>query len=131
MLRLKESVRNFISSVAINPEKEIKAIEEYVNNPNVLFPAKWFFDSHETKNNIEFELILHMGLLEEIKQLEPYVWYPRSQFDGNPREFFLLELEDKSDNLWSSKDSAKELFSDTKLFMYIVPPKGAQNEQDA
>ena len=56
--------------------------------------------------------------LEEIEPLKPYVWYPCEKFDGNPKDYPLVESTGET-YCCTYKLGSKTLYSTTKHFMYI------------
>lgn len=122
MLRLKNSVKNFIQTVAVNPDDEIKRIENYANSDKFVSPTKWLFADYETKLRVELELLLQIKDFEETAPLKPNVWYSRERFDGNPNNYYLLEFVN-DEKVFTTTDGpfSHSITVKTKKFMYVVP----------
>lgn len=74
-----------------------------------------------------FDLKIPKGYIEVKEDLKPYVWYDRSEFDGNPNEYALVEKIEEDDGCRlftsTSKIDIRSLISATTKFMYIERPE--------
>lgn len=71
-------------------------------------------------SDIDFtcKLYIEKEDIELKEELKPYVWYDRSEFDGNPNNYILVE-EEYNGQLTITEDSNTELWSETGRFMYL------------
>lgn len=69
--------------------------------------------------NFVCQLTIDKEDIEVREELKPFVWYDRSEFDGNPDDYILVEEEDTG-YLTIADVGTSNLYSDTKRFMYLT-----------
>lgn len=116
--RLNDDVIEFIKTV-VNPSDVnwyIRKAEDLAVNHNLI---KLIITT--SKSGLNLTLNLHRDArFTEVEELKPNIWYPAEKFDGNPNDYWLLEL-DEDDLLTISTGNIGFLFHDARKFMYIEP----------
>lgn len=69
--------------------------------------------------NFVCQLIINKEDIEVREELKPFVWYDRSEFDGNPDDYILVEEADTG-YLTIADVGTSDLYSDTERFMYLT-----------
>lgn len=116
MLKLKKNVLGFIEANVKSEfiDDQVKMILE--NPPCPTGFAYWRFDGSRTRHGKSIQFTLTWDDFEEVEELKPYVWYPRGKFDGNPKNYIIVERTQQGVVYANYKDT---IFDFTHHFMYI------------
>lgn len=116
MIKLKKNVVDFVKA-NVKPEFVDDRIERLIENPPALtWSSRYWFDSRHTIHGKTIYFNLNKDDFEEVEELNPYVWYPRGKFDGNPKNYIIVECTQQGVVYANYKDT---IFDFTHHFMYI------------
>ena len=90
MLKLKKNVKEFIKA-NVKPEcfdKVVKYIETEATRDLKYY---WTIAEEESVFNKQVDFRLMVNDFEEVEELKPNVWYTKEDFDGNPKNYWIIE----------------------------------------
>lgn len=124
--KLSDKLKTFINENVLanyRPNIESAIMEAFRTHKCCSFAVS--VGSHHTVHGIGFNIIVHQHEIEE--EVEPYVWYEREKFDGNPNNYLLVERKTDigMDHNWCDihNHTFHDLCSHTTHFMYIEKPE--------
>ena len=122
MLKLKKNIINFLK-VNIKPiclERTIRGIEADASLNGCA--NHWRIVESQSIHGVRIDFDLSKDCFEEVEELKPNVWYTKDKFDGNPKDYWLVEIGNcNTGHIFKGEGKNKYLGEATIHFMYIEP----------
>lgn len=117
MLKLKAQVVEKLSDIIV--EKHLPSVVKGIEAEARLSSAFEFSVlPNQSKCALRMSIPFDAWNFEEVEELKPNVWYPRGKFDGNPKNYIIVERTQQGVVYANYKDT---VFDFTHHFMYIEP----------
>ena len=121
MLKLKKSVREFLKA-NVKPDHFDKVVKYIETEATRDLKYYWTIAEEESAFNKRVDFRLMVNDFEEVEELKPNVWYTKDKFDGNPKDYWLVEIGNcNTGHIFKGEGKNKYLGGATIHFMYIEP----------
>ena len=119
MLKLKKNVREFLKA-NVKPDHFDKVVKYIETEATRDLKYYWAIAEEESVFNKQVDFRLMVNDFEEVEELKTGVWYPRERFDGNPKNYLIIER-NKYNNYSLFDFDRDTLLIETWFFMYLEP----------